>query len=178
MVILVVLAMLISSFVTNPRWNFAKALEIMQQTPVIEGLWKGTIIGTIGSMVIGIVGGIIIAVLRLSENPILRGVSFVYTWFFRGIPRLVLLAMIGSGVGFLYNKIDFGVPFGQQLASVMGLSSDFTFFTLNVNQFSSTLLAGIIGLGPLRGGLHGRDRPRRHPVRRHGPGARPPRRSG
>ena len=77
----------------------------------------------------------------------LRGVSFVYTWFFRGIPRLVLLAMIGSGVGFLYNKLDFGVPFGQQLASFMGLSSDFTFFTLNVNQFSSTLLAGIIGLG-------------------------------
>jgi polar amino acid transport system permease protein len=146
-VILVVLAMLISSFLTNPRWNFPKALEITQQTPVIEGLWKGTIIGTVGSMIIGIVGGVIIAVLRLSANPILRGVSFVYTWFFRGIPRLVLLAMIGSGVGFLYNKVDFGVPFGQQLASLMGLSSDFTFFTLNVNQFSSTLLAGIIGLG-------------------------------
>ena len=146
-VILVVIAMLVNSFLTNERWNFPKALEIMQQTPVLEGLWKGTIVGTIGSMAIGIVGGIIIAVLRLSHNPILRGVSFVYTWFFRGIPRLVLLAMIGSGVGFLYNKIDFGVPFGQQLASLMGLSSDFTFFTLNVNQFSSTLIAGIIGLG-------------------------------
>ena len=146
-VILVLVGMLVSSFLTNPRWNFTKALEIMQQTPVIEGLWKGTIIGTVGSMAIGIVGGIIIAVLRLSDNPILRGVSFVYTWFFRGIPRLVLLAMIGSGVGVLYNKLDFGVPFGQQLASFMGLSSDFTFFTLNVNQFSSTLLAGIIGLG-------------------------------
>ena len=146
-VIILLIGMMISSFVTNPRWDFSKALEIMQQTPVLEGLWKGTIIGTIGSMAIGIVGGIIIAVLRLSQNPILRGVSFVYTWFFRGIPRLVLLAMIGSGVGFLYNRLDFGVPFGQQLASLMGLSSDFTFFTLNVNQFSSTLLAGIIGLG-------------------------------
>jgi polar amino acid transport system permease protein len=146
-VILLLIGMMISSFVTNPRWDFSKALEIMQQTPVIEGLWKGTIIGTVGSMAIGIVGGVIIAVLRLSHNPVLRGVSFVYTWFFRGIPRLVLLAMIGSGVGFLYNKVDFGVPFGQQLASFMGLSSDFTFFTLNVNQFSSTLLAGIIGLG-------------------------------
>ena len=146
-VIILLIGMMISSFVTNPRWDFSKALEIMQQTPVIEGLWKGTIIGTVGSMAIGIVGGVIIAVLRLSHNPVLRGVSFVYTWFFRGIPRLVLLAMIGSGVGFLYNKVDFGVPFGQQLASFMGLSSDFTFFTLNVNQFSSTLLAGIIGLG-------------------------------
>src|SRR4029078_11223841 len=101
----VVRVMLIISFLTNTRWNFAKGLEIMQQTPVIEGLWKGTIIGTVGSMVIGIVGGILIAVLRLSEKPIMGGGSVVYTWFFRGIPRLVLLAMIGSGVGFLYNKI-------------------------------------------------------------------------
>jgi polar amino acid transport system permease protein len=146
-VILVLVAMLISSFVTNDRWNFPKALEIMNQTPVLEGLWKGTIIGTVGSMVIGVVGGVIIAILRLSPNPVLRGVSFVYTWFFRGIPRLVLLAMIGSGVGYLYSRLDFGVPFGQQLASLMGLPNDFTFFTLNVGQFSSTLAAGIIGLG-------------------------------
>jgi len=47
-VILVLLGMLVSSFVTNERWNFPKALEIMQQTPVLEGLWKGTIIGTVG----------------------------------------------------------------------------------------------------------------------------------
>ena len=146
-VILVLIGMMVSSFLTNERWNFPKALEIMQQTPVIEGLWKGTIIGTIGAMAIGIVGGVIIGVLRLSSNPILRGVSFVYTWFFRGIPRLVLLAMIGSGAGFLYSRIDFGLPFAQQLASWLGLSQDFTFFTLNVNQFSSTLIAGIIGLG-------------------------------
>ena len=146
-VIAILVAMMISSFLTNARWDFSKALEIMQQSPVLEGLWKGTIVGTVGSMAIGVVGGVLIAVLRLSQNPVLRWVAFVYTWFFRGIPRLVLLAMIGTGIGFLYSSLDFGVPFGQQLASLMGLSSDFTFFTLDVNQFSSTLLAGIIGLG-------------------------------
>ena len=145
--ILVLLGMLVSSFVTNERWNFPKAFEIMGQTPVLEGLWKGTIVGTLGAMVIGIVGGVIIGVLRLSSNPILRGVSFAYTWFFRGIPRLVLLAMIGSGLGYLYNHIDFGLPFAMQFAEWLGLSNDCTFFTLDVNQFSSTLLAGIVGLG-------------------------------
>ncbi len=119
----------------------------MQQTPVLEGLVKGTIVGTIGAMVIGVTLGVLIAVMRLSENPVLRGVSFVYTWFFRGIPRLVLLGMIGTGIGFLYSQLDFGIPFGQQFASLLGLSSDFTFFTLDVNQFSSSLLAGILGLG-------------------------------
>ncbi|HET7399771.1 MAG TPA: amino acid ABC transporter permease [Intrasporangium sp.] len=145
--IVVVVAMLLSSFLTNERWDFGTALEIMNQTPVLEGLWKGTIIGTLGAMAIGVVGGVLVAIMRLSDNPVLRGTSFIYTWFFRGIPRLVLLAMIGSGVGFLYNELDFGVPFGQQLASLLGLRTDFTFFTLDVNQFSSTLLAGIVGLG-------------------------------
>ncbi len=146
-VILVLIAMMISSFVTNERWGFPDALQIMQQTPVLEGLVKGTIVGTIGAMIIGVTLGVLIAVMRLSENPVLRGVSFVYTWFFRGIPRLVLLGMIGTGIGFLYSRLDFGIPFGQQFASLLGLSSDFTFFTLDVNQFSSSLLAGILGLG-------------------------------
>ena len=55
--------------------------------------------------------------------------------------------MIGTGVGYLYNRLDIGVPFGQQFASFLGLSQDLTFFTLNVNAFTSTLLAGIVGLG-------------------------------
>jgi len=146
-VIAVLVAMLISSFLTNERWGFPTALEIMQQTPVLEGLWKGTIVVTLGSMAIGITGGVLIAVMRLSTNPILRGVSFVYTWFFRAIPRYVLLSMIGVGVPFLYNTLDIGVPFGQQFGALLGLESDFTFFSLDLNQFSSTILAGIVGLG-------------------------------
>ncbi|MEO7132366.1 MAG: amino acid ABC transporter permease [Dermatophilaceae bacterium] len=145
--IVLLILMMISSFLTNERWGFATALEIMFESPVLEGLVKGTIVGTGGAMVIGVIGGIGIAVMRLSQNPVLRGVSFVYTWFFRGIPRLVLLAMIGTGIGFLYSELDFGLPFGQQFGAWLGLSSDFTFLTLDVNAFSSTLLAGIIGLG-------------------------------
>jgi polar amino acid transport system permease protein len=146
-IIVVLIAMLASSFVTNERWNFPVALKIMNQTPVLEGLWKGTLVGTAGAMVIGVVGGILLAVMRLSQNPVLRGVSFVYTWFFRGIPRIVLLGMIGTGIPFLYNSIDFGLPFGQQFGEWLGLSTDFTFFNLSLQAFSSTLLAGIIGLG-------------------------------
>ena len=72
-VIAIVVAMIISSFVTNEKWNFPFAFEIMQQTPVIEGLWKGTIFGTVGAMVLGIGLGVILAVMRLSTNPVLRG---------------------------------------------------------------------------------------------------------
>jgi polar amino acid transport system permease protein len=145
--IAVVVAMMISSFLTNPRWDFPFALQVMNFNPVLEGLYKGTILGTIGAMILGVGLGVVVGIMRLSKNPILRGVSFVYTWFFRAIPRYVLLVILGTGLGYLYNSFDLGVPFGQQLSHLFGFSNDFTFGSLNVNQFSSTLAMGIIGLG-------------------------------
>jgi polar amino acid transport system permease protein len=146
-VILVIVAMMISSAVTNPRWDWSFALEVMRQNPVLEGLVKGTLLGTVGSMLIGVSLGVVMAVMRLSANPVLRAVSFAYTWFFRAIPRYVLLAIIGSGVGYLYSELRIGFPFGQQFASALGLSSDLTFAGLDVNTLSNSIIAGIIGLG-------------------------------
>ncbi len=147
LVIVVVVAMMISSFVTNSRWDFSFAYEVMKYKPVIRGLMLGTILGTIGAMVIGVVGGVIVGIMRLSSNPVLRGVGFVYTWFFRGIPRLVLLAMLGSGIGFLYPTLDIGIPFGKQIAQLFGWNTTLTFWTINYNALSTSLLIGVIGLG-------------------------------
>ncbi|HEY5472321.1 MAG TPA: ABC transporter permease subunit, partial [Candidatus Limnocylindrales bacterium] len=143
----IVVAMMLSSFITNPRWDWGFAFQIMNQSPVLEGLWKGTIIGTVGAMILGVSLGIVIAVMRLSDNPVLKWVAFAYTWFFRAIPRYVLLAIIGSGVGYLYSELRIGFPFGQQFAQALGLSSDLTFIGINVNTLSNSIIAGIIGLG-------------------------------
>lgn len=146
-VIAVIVAMMISSVVTNDRWDFPFALQIMQQKPVLEGLWKGTVFGTIGSMVLGVVLGVVLAIMRLSQSPVLRGVSFAYIWFFRAMPRYVLLAILGSGIGYLYNEFHIGVPFGQQMAHLFGMSSDLTFTSFSWNDISTTIWVGIIGLG-------------------------------
>ncbi len=146
-IIAVLVAMMISSFVTNPRWDFGFALSVMNYAPVLRGLLLGTIVGTIGAMILGAALGVVIGIMRLSDNPVLRGVGFVYTWFFRGIPRLVLLVMLGSGIGFLYPHFDIGIPFGQQLATLLGWNTDLTFGTLDYNALSTSLLIGIIGLG-------------------------------
>lgn len=147
-VIAIVFAMIISSFVTNPRWDWPFAFQVMNYSPVLEGLVKGTIIATIGSMLIGVTLGIVIGVMRLSDNPVLKFVGFLYTWFFRGIPRLVLVVLFGTGIGYLYPRFDIGpFPFSQQLAGWLGMSNDLTLFTFNVNQISSTLIWGIIAMG-------------------------------
>ena len=117
--IAIVLAMIISSFVTNERWDWSFAFQIMNQTPVLEGLWKGTIVGTVGAMLIGVGLGVVIAIMRLSENPVLKWVAFAYTWFFRAIPRYVLLSIIGS-LGYLYSTPHVGLPFGHHVAPLPG----------------------------------------------------------
>ena len=139
--------MMVSSFVTNPKWDFNLAGQIMVQKPVLDGLWKGTIIGTIGAMIIGVFLGVLMAIMRLSDNVVLHGVASVYTWFFRAIPRYVLLTIIGSGVGYLYSTLDVGVPFGKQLAGLLGLSSGLTIGSIDVNAISGSIIGGIIGLG-------------------------------
>ncbi len=145
--VLVLAAMLVSSLLTNPRWDLGLASQIMIQTPVLEGLLWGTVIATFASMVIGVGLGTVVAVLRLSTNPVMRYLSFGYTWFFRAIPRYVLLTGIGSGLAYLYRQLDIGIPFGQQLAAGLGLSNDLTFFSIGVNDVVNALWGGIIGLG-------------------------------
>src|SRR6476620_7392795 len=145
-VIAILVAMMVSSFVTNPRWDFPFALRVMNFNPVLRGLMIGTIVGTVGSMVIGVVVGVVVGIMRLSTNPVLRGVSFVYTWFFRAIPRYVLLAVLGVGVLYLYPTLDFGIPFGKEIAKAFGFG-DPTFWTLDVRTISSGIIVGIIGLG-------------------------------
>ena len=44
---------------------------------------------TVAAMAIGIVLGIVLAVMRLSPNPLVSGASWLYIWFFRGTPVLV-----------------------------------------------------------------------------------------
>ena len=71
-VIGILVAMMVSSFVTNPRWDWALAGEVMIQRPVLNGLLMGTLFGTVASMLIGVALGTAIAVSRLSTNPVLR----------------------------------------------------------------------------------------------------------
>src|SRR5690242_5798828 len=92
----VVVVLLANLVITNPAFNWSFVRQAMIQSPVLHGLVVGTILGTIFSMIFGIVLGIILAVMRLSENPVLRAAAFVYTWFFRAVPRLVLLSIMGT----------------------------------------------------------------------------------
>ncbi len=145
--ILAVLAlMFLNLLIFNPAFHWSFVFEAMNQNPVLEGFWKGTILVTILSMIFGVTLGVMLAIMRLSDNPILKGVSWLYTWFFRAIPRYVLLTIMGA-LGILFTEgLSLGVPFDWKIIQWLGLSGDWRFGTFDANLIFVGLAGGVIGL--------------------------------
>ena len=132
-VVLLLAAMLVHTLVTNPRFQWGVIGQYFVSGRVLHGLGI-TILLTVVAMAIGIVLGVILAIMRLSPNPMLSGASWSYIWLFRGTPVLVQL-LFWFNLAFLYPRISFGVPFGPE------------FFHANANTLITALAAAILGLG-------------------------------
>ncbi|QCK87089.1 amino acid ABC transporter permease [Phreatobacter aquaticus] len=59
---------------------------------ILDGL-VNTILMTIGAMSLGIILGVVVAVMRMSPNPVLKGVALGYAWLFRGTPVILQLLL-------------------------------------------------------------------------------------
>ncbi|MCX3060173.1 amino acid ABC transporter permease [Streptomyces beihaiensis] len=82
---------------------------------IVSGAGK-TLLLTVLSMAIGIVGGILLAVMRLSKNPVTSSIAWFYIWFFRGTPVLVQL-FIWFNLGLVFQYINL-MPLYKQEWSV------------------------------------------------------------
>jgi polar amino acid transport system permease protein len=89
---------------------------------------------TFACMALGIVLGVLLAVMRLSPNPLISGGSWLYIWFFRGTPVLVQL-LFWYNVAALYPKINLGIPFGP------------AFIHADANTLIKPFIAVLLGLG-------------------------------
>ncbi|MEU1697820.1 amino acid ABC transporter permease [Streptomyces pseudogriseolus] len=82
-------------------------------TGVRETLWL-----TFLSMVIGIVGGLLLAVMRLSKNPVTSSIAWFYIWFFRGTPVLVQL-FVWFNLGFVFEYVNLGPVYKDEWSEFM-----------------------------------------------------------
>jgi polar amino acid transport system permease protein len=121
------------SVVTNPRFEWGVIGEYLFDERVLEGL-RLTLELTVIAMAIGVVLGILLAVMRLSPNPLVSGGSWLYIWFFRGTPVLVQL-IFWYNIAALYPKIGLGIPFGP------------SFVHPDANTLIKPFTAAILGLG-------------------------------
>lgn len=114
-VIVVLFAMLVSNVVTNPNFNWAEQWKYFLSEPVLNGV-RNTIWLTIAAMVGGVGLGIVLALMRLSANPLMRGAAWLYLWVFRGTPLYTQLLIWGN-IGALFPQFGIGIPFGPEFVT-------------------------------------------------------------
>jgi polar amino acid transport system permease protein len=132
-IVLLIAASLMRSVVTNKNFQWSVVGQYLFDPRILHGVVV-TIELTVIAMAIGILLGILMAVMRQSPNPILSISSWLYIWFFRGTPLYVQLLFWGFFAA-LYRTIDLGIPFGP------------SFIHLNSNATITFFVAGVLGFG-------------------------------
>ncbi|RVU14348.1 amino acid ABC transporter permease [Streptomyces antnestii] len=84
---------------------------------ILKGVGQ-TLLLTVISMVIGVAGGILLAVMRLSRNPVTSSIAWFYIWFFRGTPVLVQL-FVWFNLGLVFEYINLGPIYKDYWSSFM-----------------------------------------------------------
>lgn len=132
-VIVVLAAMLLHALIFNPAFQWDVVRDTLTNEQIIHGIWV-TLELTALSMLMGVVGGVLLAIMRLSPNPLLSGTAWFYIWIFRGTPVLVQL-VFWNFLGALWPKLSIGIPFGPELWSE------------STNTLIPTFTAALLGLG-------------------------------
>ena len=132
-VVLVVLAATLRSMLSNTNFQWPAVGRYMFHPDILRGVLV-TVELTVTAMAIGIAVGILIALMRLSHNPLLSIAAQAYIAVFRGVPALVQL-LFWFNLSALYPMIALGVPFGPEL------------FSFNANAIITPLVAANLGLG-------------------------------
>ncbi|WP_424214992.1 amino acid ABC transporter permease [Streptomyces sp. BI20] len=129
---LAVFGLVVQSVVRNDAFQWGVVVRYFGTSAVLDGLvltlWLTAVV-----MVLGFLFGTVLAVMRLSSNPVLASLSWGYVWIFRSTPLLVQL-LFWFNIGALYPTLGLGIPFGPEFVSVK-----------TVNLLGPTLTA-VIGL--------------------------------
>ena len=132
-IVLVVAVAIVRSVATNPNFQWGVVGEYLFDARILSGL-RVTIELTAIAMAIGIVLGVLLAIMRLSPNRLVSSASSFYIWFFRGTPVLVQL-LFWYNIAALYPKVGLGIPFGP------------SFIHADANALIKPFTAAILGLG-------------------------------
>jgi polar amino acid transport system permease protein len=160
--IVLVLAAIVRAFAGGQiEWSYVS--RFLTAKVIIEGI-VNTMVMAVLAMALGIFLGIVVAVMRLSPNPVLRTVAAGYTWLFRGTPLILQLllwfnlALVFPTIGipglWSARAVDVMTPF---LAALLGLGINQGAYTsevmragmlsVDIGQYEA---AQAIGMGRLR----------------------------
>jgi len=114
------------------RFEWSVINNYFLSTQIIKALGV-TLALTVLAMAGGIAIGVVLAIMRLSPNPIVTGSAWIYIWFFRGTPVLVQL-LFWYNAAYIFPAFSLGVPFGPALVH------------FNLTTWLTPFLAASVGL--------------------------------
>ncbi|HEY1970803.1 MAG TPA: ABC transporter permease subunit, partial [Pseudonocardia sp.] len=132
-VLTVLLAMLVNALFTNLRFGWPVVAQYLLSPVVLRGL-RNTLVLTVLAMAIGVAGALLLAIMRLSTNPVLKAVASGYIWLFLGTPVITQL-VCWNFLAALFPRLGLGIPFGPELVSV------------DTNSLIDLFSACLLGLG-------------------------------
>lgn len=123
----------VSILVFNDRIRWDRVGEYLFYPLILDGVVVTIWISLIAT-VLGLVLGVLVAIMKLSKNPVLKWIAEAYVWFFRGTPVLVQL-IFWFNLAFLLPYLTLKIPF-----TMIGIRWD-------TNVLISGSTAAILGLG-------------------------------
>ena len=100
---------------------------------ILQGL-VGTIVLAVVAQVSAVVIGVVIALMRISANPVAQAFAAGYTWLFRGLPVLLQI-LLWYNLALIFPRLTVGVPF-----------TDVVFLDVSTNDVMTTFVAAFLGL--------------------------------
>ncbi|WP_316232623.1 amino acid ABC transporter permease [Bradyrhizobium sp. SZCCHNPS2010] len=144
-VILVVLVAIGRAFARGQiEWSYVN--RFLTAPVILHGI-VNTMIMAVLAMALGIALGVVVAIMRLSPNPVLTAVAAGYTWLFRGTP-LILQLLLWFNLALVFPTI--GIP-GLWSARAVDVMTPFlaALLGLGINQgayTSEVMRAGLLSV--------------------------------
>lgn len=123
----IALLVLIGIAFSRANINYNVIPDYLTDATILSGAWHTLYISVL-AMALGLVLGVLLAVMRMSSNPVTSTVAYFYIWFFRGTPVLVQL-LIWYNIALVFPTLNLG------------------FYKDEMNQVMTPFLAALLGLG-------------------------------
>ncbi|MFI0982461.1 amino acid ABC transporter permease [Streptomyces sp. NPDC021093] len=116
-VIVVALLLLLGYSFSQGEIQWGAVTDKLFDDTVVAGAGRTLLISVL-AMAMGVVLGIVLAVMRLSKNPVTSGVAWLYIWFFRGTP-VYLQLLLWFNLALIFPVLNLGPLYKDEMTDVM-----------------------------------------------------------
>ena len=139
-VVVLLVALLVRAIAANETIVWSVIRSRIADSAILSGLLV-TIWLTIASMLLGTLGGIALAVMRLSDNRLLSTLSGLYIWLLRGTPVLVQI-LIFFNLALFFPRLGFGAVSVSTNDLITPFTAALLALTLNEAAYMSEIVRG------------------------------------